>query len=114
MAKLIYCLKIYIFRSQFLTPQEKNGLCHFNIFVLSVYVKYWYNAQSTISAPTNDLNLIKALVGYKNINKKVAEMAIKSFSNHFWYLSKTLIGLAFFVNQVTILQYNNTIIITYN
>src|SRR5262249_49853891 len=35
MAKLIYCLKIYLFRSQFnLTARELQGLREFNVFVL--------------------------------------------------------------------------------
>lgn len=105
MVKLNFYLKIYIFLSQFhLTSQEKKYLRYFNIFVFRVYVKYSFNAQSIISAPRNDFNLLKKLIEYKNINKKIAEIAIKSFSNRFWYLSESLINLAFLNNQVIILE----------
>lgn len=79
-----------MFQSQlYLISQEKNGLCHLNIFVLIMYVKYQFNSQSTISFTINYLNLIfKKIVAYINIYKKVDEIVIKSFSDHFWYLSR--------------------------
>ena len=80
MAKLIYCLKIYIFRSQFvLTGCELEGL---------------------ILAPLNDLDLLKQLKAY-GTNQSVAKAALKSFSDHLWYLSETLIGLSFFDSKVS-------------
>ena len=80
MVKLIYCLKIYIFRSQFvLTGCELEGL---------------------ILAPLNDLDLLKQLKAY-GTNQSVAKAALKSFSDHLWYLSETLIGLSFFDSKVS-------------
>ena len=74
MAKLIYCLKIYLFRSQFpLTEFELQGLRKFNVFVLRVYIKAWYTCQCPISAPRNDLELFKKLLVYKSVNEVVAE-----------------------------------------
>lgn len=52
------------------------------------------------SAPRNDLNLLKELVAYKNINPTVSLVALQSFSNHLWYLSDTLIALSFFDEDV--------------
>lgn len=101
MVKLIYCLKIYLFYSQFnLTLNEKNSLCYFNIFVLSEY-EYWFTAQFATSAPRNDLNFIKDLIEYKLSIKKVVEVKIKSLSGHFWYFDETLISLAFFDYKVS-------------
>jgi len=102
MAKLIYCLKIYLFRSQFdLTAFELKGLREFNVFVLQVYIKAWYTCQSPVSAPRNDLELLKQLIAYKSENGTVAAAAIKSFCHHLWYLSETLVGLAFFDSAVS-------------
>jgi len=42
-----------------------------------MYVKYWFTAQFATSASINDLNLIEELIEYKNVNKKVANGAIK-------------------------------------
>lgn len=58
MAKLIYCLKIFLFRSQFrMTARELSALGHFNTFVLKVYLKAWFTCACASSAPQNDLQL---------------------------------------------------------
>ena len=42
MAKIIYCLKIYIFRRQFeLSEDELCSLRIFNVFIVKIYLKYW-------------------------------------------------------------------------
>lgn len=121
MAKLIYCVKIFIFRSQFhLTSGELSGLRKFLIFtfqvckkiylfmstvyhidflfkyLIQIYLKVWYTAPSPVAAPRTDLNLLKDLLEYKVKNKTVGGAALKSFTGHLWYLSETLIALAFF------------------
>uniref|UniRef100_A0A2S2PCY9 Uncharacterized protein n=1 Tax=Schizaphis graminum TaxID=13262 RepID=A0A2S2PCY9_SCHGA len=102
MAKLIYSLKIFLFRSQFkLTARELSALEAFNVFVIQVYIKYWYTASSGELAPYNDLNLLKELDNYKKSNIVIGNAAAKSFSRHLWYLSETLIGLAFFDSKVS-------------
>ncbi|XP_025424087.1 uncharacterized protein LOC112693307 [Sipha flava] len=94
-------MKIYLYRSQFkLTARELSAFQAFNIFVVKVYIKYWYTSSCGELAPNNDLNLLKELDHYKNSNKLIADAAIKSFSRHLWYLSETLIGLAFFDYKV--------------
>ena len=99
MAKLIYCLKIYLFRSQFhLTIRELAGLQQFNIFVMQVYLKAWCTCRCTTSASRSDLKLLKERVEYETINKSVAKTDMKSFSGHLWYPSETLIGRAFFLS----------------
>ena len=52
--------------------------------MLSMYVKYWFTAQSETSVPRNDLNLIKELKQYKN----VVDAEIKSLYGYFWSLSQ--------------------------
>lgn len=101
MAKLIYSLKIYLFRSQFhLAPRELAGLRDFNIFVVQIYLKAWYRCQCPVLAPLNDLELLKQFAAYET-NQNVAKAAMKSFTNHLWYLSETLIGFAFFDSRVS-------------
>jgi len=101
MAKLIYCLKIYIFRSQFsLTGRELAGLCEFNIFVVRIYLKAWYTCQCPVLAPLKDLELLRQLQAYET-NPLVSKAAMHSFSGHLWYLSETLVGLSFFDSRVS-------------
>src|SRR6218665_2499361 len=89
MAKLIYSLKISIFRSQFkMTARELSALGEFCVFA--------------VSAPRNDFQLIRDLYGYRNINAAISKAAFKSFSGHLWYLNEVLIGLAFFDPNVPV------------
>lgn len=81
MAKIIYCLKIYIFRKQFkLTAHDLAAIHDFNVFIVEVYFKKWYTCQVSISAPLNDLKLLKELINYKSINKKVSEHTYEIFT----------------------------------
>ncbi|KAK5645149.1 hypothetical protein RI129_006449 [Pyrocoelia pectoralis] len=101
MAKLIYSMKIYLFRSQFkLTTRELSRLQDFNVFVLQIYLKCWYTSPCGASTPYNDLKLLKELDNYKEVSKVIAAAAVKSFSGHLWYLSETLVGLPFFDSKV--------------
>ena len=75
MAKIIYCIKIYIFRNQFqLRAGELNSLRQFNVFIIRVYLKKWYTCQSSALAPLNDLQMLKQLIQYIFINSKIAEV----------------------------------------
>lgn len=101
MASLIYCMKIYLLRSQFhLKARELSGLQQFNLFIVTVYLKAWFTCPSAVSAPRHDLQLLKKLLDYKRINEVVASAAIKVFMRQLWYLSETLVGLAFFDDEV--------------
>lgn len=101
MAKLIYSMKIFIFRSQFkLTARESSALGEFCVFVVKVYMKAWYTCTNASSAPGNDLQLLRDLHSYKEVNEAISKAAIKSFSGHLWYLSEVLIGFAFFDSTV--------------
>jgi len=102
MAKLIYSLKIYLFRSQFrLTKAELSGLQQLNAFTVKLYLKAWYTSMSSTAAPRNDLQLLKDLVTYSVINKAISCSATKTFMRHLWYLSETLVGLAFFDSEIS-------------
>ena len=84
MAKLIYCLKIFIFHSQFkLTGCELPGLCAINIFIIRFYIRARYTCPSLSSAPQNDLQLLKDLVEYKKVNSAIAQAALTSFTGQF-------------------------------
>ena len=61
MAKAIYALKIWMLRSQFqLIKREERGIWDVCIFTVHLYVKAWFTALSAISAPRNDLKLLKS------------------------------------------------------
>lgn len=99
MAKAIYCLKIFLFRTElnFLTEvQIKNFL----VFVIKIYLQHWYTAANAIAAPNNDFILLKKLKLYNKENSEISEAAVSVFGRHLWYLSPYLAALAFFDENI--------------
>jgi len=102
MAKVIYCLKIWMFRRQFvLTEVEETGIWNICNFVMRIYVKAWFTAPSAISAPRLDLHFAKQLVKYKEENVTISSVALKKLLGHLWYLSEELVALSFFDNEIS-------------
>lgn len=97
MARVIYCLKIFAFRSQInLSDNEIEGLVNFNHFVVSVYLKNWFKCVLATQAPLNDLDLVKDLHSYRQHNEAISEAGLKKMTDHLWYLGDILVGLSFF------------------
>lgn len=85
MMKIIYSLKICIFRNQlqpFIQNSKIDALLEFTSFILRVYIKNWYLCQCPRYAPLNDLRLLKQLNDYKRFNEKVARETLKTFLRH--------------------------------
>ena len=72
MAKGIYSLKMYALRDEFGLNEEGaskfHSICKFIVFV---NFESWYRSPFAISAPNNELNLIKKLVNYKSIDEEI-------------------------------------------
>lgn len=101
MSKALYSLKIWIFRNQFkLTKKEESGIKEFCIFVVSIYTKYWIEADKAHLAPYNDLLLLKTLK-IEEQRGNAWNNPLKKFANHLWYLGPELIGFAFFDTRVS-------------
>src|SRR5277367_5012810 len=97
MSKLLYMLKIYLFRKQFkLTQRESNGCIEFCLFVALIYVKAWITCPNTVDAPFNDLNLIKAISNYGKVSHPIHKAATAAIFRHLWYLSQELAPLSLF------------------
>ena len=101
MAKAIYLVKIYLFRTQFrLTASEKTGIQRAVTFVVSTYVMAWFKATLPASAPAQDLGFLKSLLSYKD--KLMSKATATVFGRHLWYLGERLVPLAFFDDEVTL------------
>ncbi|BES98518.1 Hypothetical protein NTJ_11334 [Nesidiocoris tenuis] len=101
MAKGIYAIKVYMFRGEFkMTKKEEVAITELWMFVVSIYVYHWFQAPSCRFAPRNDLKLLKDLKAYNKVNEAIAEVALKKFSGHLWYLSEVLVAFAFFDENV--------------
>ncbi|KAG0722910.1 Xanthine dehydrogenase/oxidase [Chionoecetes opilio] len=77
------------------------GILRYVKFIVPVYVPAWYAAPSPTSAPANDLALLKDLVGYED--KSLAKALADGFARrHLWYLSESLVPLAFFDEDLSL------------
>ena len=102
MAKVIYSLKIWLFRHQFkMTAIESKGIQQMSIFAVKIYLKAWIQAPRPALAPKNDLELLKSLVAYEDVNPAVSKAVLEKILSHLWYLSEELVVLAFFDSSVT-------------
>jgi hypothetical protein len=103
MAKVIYCFKIMLFREQFkLTAKELKNLTELCLFLSHVYVKAWISCPLACDAPLNDLLLYKHIKQYAEVNKAVADSALKKLDHHLWYVGPELVPLALFSNKVSV------------
>ncbi|ESN91269.1 hypothetical protein HELRODRAFT_182127 [Helobdella robusta] len=101
MAKVIYCLKMYLFRNEFkLTATETKSLTEFCLFATHIYVPAWMLCPIPSDAPVNDLQLLSRIEQYSENNKNVASAATKKLKNHLWYLGTEMIWLSLFSNKV--------------
>ena len=108
MAKVIYTLKITLFREQFaLTEREKRALIRFTTFIVTTYVEPWMSAHCSTSAPATDLALLKALAAYRD--KEIGRASGKVMARHLWYLSEELVGLSLF-DEATVVEEKRAIV----
>ena len=71
MSKVIYSLKVWMFRSQFkLTAFEEKGLRKMCVFTVIIYLKAWFTAPLAASAPRNDLQLLQNFYSYRQFDEK--------------------------------------------
>lgn len=102
MAKVNYCMKIYLFRNEFkLSASEKKNLFEFCVFAAHVYVPAWIACPVASDAPVNDLMLFRRIKQYAEINKVVSQAALNKLLNHTWYLGSEMVPLSLFSSKVS-------------
>jgi len=75
MAKCIYCLKIFLLRTELtITRTEETAIVRIGAFIVKNYIKYWFTVTNVSEAPFNDINLIHTLNEYKSDDKKIADI----------------------------------------
>lgn len=109
MARAIYALKLYLFRNEVpdLDPEFLCSLRRFCLFVSVVYMKFWNWSSIAEDAPLNDIQFLKELDGYREIDSEIAAVALEAFQRHLWYLSDELILLSLFSKKVSAQEKND-------
>lgn len=101
MCKGIYCLKIYLFQAQFkMTKAEISSLKTICCFIVKCYIEFWFRSPNAIEAPYNDVLFLRRLEDYKFDDKEVAELAMKKFINHLWYLGEETACFSLFDDRI--------------
>lgn len=102
MARAIYALKTYLFRSVLELDQSSiENLERFCLFVALVYTKFWNQCPNAIDAPVNDLKLLKEIDLYQQIDGSISMAAMTAFKRHLWYLGDELIVLSLFSDKIS-------------
>ena len=106
MAKLLYAIKIYLFRGQTdvfkLTKKEETAIERFVHFGAMLYTMPWMKAMMAAESPGGDLQLWKDLEKYQVFDQQISIAGRKVLEQHSWYLSDELVGLALFSDNVSV------------
>lgn len=103
MGRAIYAVKSFLFREQLnLDRHTLNQLRRFSLFISIVYVKRWNYCTNVFNAPFNDLEFLKELEMYAEVDREIATVAKNAFCRHLTYLSDEMVVLSLFSNQVPI------------
>lgn len=87
-----------------------ENIRRFNIFVVTIYLKYWFLCQVAPKAPTNDLNLLKDLENFKVLDRDIGIAVQNKLLRHLWYLNEFNIALAFFDDDVHVDKKRNMLL----
>ena len=81
--------------------QTLQNLWRWGQFALKFYVPQFLLASLGRDAPSNDLNLYKALLHYREVDRELADSALDTLSRHRWYLAEHVVPFALFSDNVT-------------
>ena len=108
MAKVIYELKIVLFKSQFvraglITNDEAEEHTALVKFLLKYYIHRWLQCPGAEDAAVNDLGLYQELSKVKSTSPeyKFAKPMLDKVDQHLWFLSEELVVFAFFSSLLT-------------
>ena len=115
MSKVLYTLKIALFRHQLgevYAPEDLENIYNLSIFISIFYVKAWLTCTDASNAPLNDLELMKKFLkaeeriktntsSYPSTFSDLIRLAREKLQNHMGYLSERLVPFAIFSDHVT-------------
>ncbi|KAL7301804.1 hypothetical protein TKK_0005792 [Trichogramma kaykai] len=101
MAQALYTLKMFLFRKQLeLTAERNTNLEKMSVFIVFIYLPYWFKTRLPLEADVSDIKFLKDLDDFKKIDDQLATKIINKFCNHLWYISKELICISFFNEDI--------------
>lgn len=83
MARIIYAIKTYLFRQHLEEDTDFfDSLERFCMFAALIYTKHWNRCSNAVDAPYNDLQLMKELDSYGEIDIEIANAALIAHKRH--------------------------------
>lgn len=83
MAKALYAIKMYMFKSQFkLNSREEKSLRDIVIFIIRYHIRAWIRCSYAVEAPQNDLIFMKNIYEHRHIDAEISNIEVEKFSNH--------------------------------
>lgn len=109
MSKAIYILKMCLLQHQLnnIHHSKKKKLTKLALFIVFIYLKPWFTANSVTNAARTDLALFNNLTSYEKIDKKVAASCKKVLQRHTWYLSEESIPFSLFEDGIPLTERKN-------
>ena len=80
--------------------QLKN-MWRFGRYAVLYYIPDFLLSSSGRDAAFNDLQLYKALLKYREVDRELADSALDTFNRHLWYLAPQTVLFALFSNRVS-------------
>ena len=78
-----------------------QNLWRWGQYAIKYYVPSFLLATLGRDAPSNDLNLFKATIQYREVDKELADCALDTLSRHKWYLTGEVVPFSLFSDNVT-------------
>ena len=78
-----------------------ENLWRWGQYAVKHYVPQFLLATLGRDAPSNDLNLFKSTLQYREVDQEVADTALETLERHKWYLTEHIIPFALFSDNVT-------------
>lgn len=98
---------MFMFLSQFpLSTKDRQSLRDFCIFVVLLYTKAWTRCSFALEAPKQDLDFIKNVIKFEEVDDQISSAVLRKIRGHLWYLSDETIALSLFDDNVTVAEKN--------
>jgi len=102
MAKGIYSLKLILTKNQLkMSSHELKALTDISLFVALVYIRGWSRACLSSKAASVDMEFMRDTDDFARSGYTVGKVARDAMARHLWYISETLIAMAFFDEDVS-------------
>ena len=81
--------------------QTLENLWRWGQYTIKFYVPSFLLATLGRDAPSNDLNLYKSTLKYREVDPELADLALETLDRHRWYLTAQVVPFALFSDNVT-------------